>query len=342
MPYKVLIIVCPKTGGCQFFRQTHPHEGLADLPEFEITYKHDFLSITSETYKNYDLVQFHKNYVTPEILIRLKVLGVKSMVDFDDYWHVPYNHLSYYQYKKNNQPFRFIEILKQADYISVTTELLAKEVRKFNTGVFVFPNAINPESPHTKPIPVDSDRLRFGYIGGSCHLPDVELLRGLNNKLSHSRLKYSLNLFGYKHESVYYDYAGLLTQNGKYTRNLTLYPPLPVPEYLTFYNMIDVSLVPLVQHKFNALKSELKLAEAGIFKRSVIVSNTLPYKPFLKHKSNCLVADSRTDWFKCIRYFVKNPEAVKDFGRQLSVDMHRFFNYKSLTEYRATVYQHLL
>jgi len=342
MKYKILIVVYPKTGGCQFYRQIHAHELLERYPDFEISYKYDYTFVSSEEFKKYHLIQFHKNFVSPEILIKLKVWGVKTVVDFDDYWYLPYNHLSFLHYKKRNQPFRFIEIIKQADYLSVTTELLAKEVKKHNPNVFIFPNTLSHNCPQLYPIEIDNKDLRFGYLGGSCHLPDIELLRGLNNKLSNSGLKYSLNLFGYKHDSVYYDYAGVLTDNGRFTDNLTLYSSLPVPEYLHYYNMIDVSLVPLIPNKFNSLKSELKLFEASIFKKAVIASNVPPYKPFLRNKINCLVSEFRADWFKNIKYLIKNPDAAKDYGKQLNHDMQKHFNYEKITKYRAEIYKWII
>ncbi len=342
MSFKILVIVYPKIGGCQYFRQLHPHEELKRLPDFEVSFKHVFEFITNEEWIKYDLVQFHKNFVTPEILIKLKVLGVKTLVDFDDYWHLPYNHLSFQHYKNSNQPYRFIEILKQAQYISTTTRILAKEIKKHNSNILVLPNCISQKYSQSYPIDILNDTLRFGYLGGSCHLPDVELLRGLNNKLLGSGLQYSLNLFGYKQDSVYFDYAKVLTDNGVYSDNLTLYPSLPVPDYLYFYNMVDVSLVPLVSNKFNSLKSELKLVEAGMFKIPVIASNVLPYKPHLKHKQNCFIAESKTDWFKGMKYFIKNPNAVEDCGNQLSHDIQKHFNYEHIAKSRTETYRHII
>lgn len=329
-------------GGCQYYRQLHPHEGLEKDEDFDITYKQVFEFLPIEEWLKYDLVQFHKNFVTPEILVKLKVLGIKTMVDFDDYWHVPSNHLSFHHYKTNNQPYRYTEILKQAQYISTTTEILAREIRKHNPKIFVFPNCISLENSFTYPIEIKSEKTRFGYLGGSCHLSDVELLRGLNNKMNGSGLDYSLNLFGYKEDSVYFDYAKVVTDNGTFSKGLTLYPSLPVPEYLFFYNMIEVSLVPLIPNKFNSLKSELKLVEAGMFEKTVIASNVLPYKPYLSHKKNAFIANSKTDWFKGIKYFVKNPGAVSDFGKQLCLDMQKHFNYEHITKIRANAYQEII
>lgn len=342
MSYKVLVIVYPKIGGCQYFRQFHPHEALQKHTDFKVNYMHIFEYMPNEEWLKYDLVQFHKNFVTPEILIKLKVLGVKTMVDFDDYWHLPYNHLSFQHYKNSNQAYQFIEILKQAQYISTTTEILAKEIRKHNPNVVTFPNCISQDNSHIYPIEIKSDTLRFGYLGGSCHLPDVELLRGLNNKLCGSKLKYSINLFGYKQDSVYFDYAKVLTDNGDYSENLTLYPSLPVPDYLYFYNMVDVSLVPLIPNKFNSLKSELKLVEAGMFERTVIASNVLPYKPYIKHKKNAFIAESKTDWYKGVKYFINNPDAVSDYGKQLFQDIQKHFNYEHISESRAEAYKKVI
>ena len=44
-----------------------------------------FEFLPNEEWQQYHLVQFHKNYVTPEVLAKLKALGIKTMVDFDDY-----------------------------------------------------------------------------------------------------------------------------------------------------------------------------------------------------------------------------------------------------------------
>ena len=292
--------------------------------------------------RDFHLAQFHQNYVTPEILARLKALGIKTMVDFDDYWHVPHNHPSFEFYRKIGQPTKLTGIIKKADHISVTTQALAGEVRRYNSNVFVFPNVLNPDCPQAYPVEVKSDRVRFGYLGGSGHLADVELLRGLNNRLSNSGLKYSLSLFGYRHDSIYFDYARMLTCDANYTDNLVLFPFLSVPDHLVYYNIIDTVLVPLVSGKFNSLRSELKLVEAGTFGKAVIVSDVMPYKPFLKDKINCLIAKRKTDWFRKIKYLVNNPNAVKDLGIQLHHDIQEHFNYEKITKYRAEIYKQVI
>ena len=70
-------------------------------------------------------------------------------------------------------------------------------------------------------------------------------------------------------------------------------------------------------NKFNNLKSELKLIEAGFFKKAVIVDNVHPYRDLIKHKENALVVNKYTDWYKHCKYLLNNPNAVTDLGEAL-------------------------
>ena len=73
--------------------------------------------------------------------------------------------------------------LKIADYVTTTTKLFADEISKINKNVFVLPNAINPDEPQFKAKTEPSDRLRFGWLGGSSHLHDLKLIEGTTNTL---------------------------------------------------------------------------------------------------------------------------------------------------------------
>jgi glycosyltransferase involved in cell wall biosynthesis len=341
MKYRILVIHYPKIGGCQFFRQIHPHDGMKGA-EFEIDYQCFFHLIPSHELTTYHMVQFHKNYVNVDVLNYLKGLGIVTMVDFDDYWKLPGDHIFYKAYQRNGQAKKYIEILKTADYITCTTNILAKYIKEHNTNVFVLPNVLDGYHPDARLEINTNNKVCFGYLAGSAHKPDIELLRGLNNTLNNYKLDYELHLFGYRHDNIYFDYAKILTNGSRYCNNLVLHPPAPCPGYLTYYNTFDVSLVPLRVNLFNTLKSELKLIEAANFKMPVIASDTYPYRPYLKHMRNSLVANSKSDWPKRIRYFINNPSAVKDFGEQLHLDVQKKFNYGKTIEKRKETYRSIL
>ena len=87
--------------------------------------------------------------------------------------------------------------LSCVDYVTTTTELFANEIRKINKNVFVLPNAINPEEPQFTEKTKPSDRLRFGWLGGSSHLHDLKLLDGTTNRLTEFKNDYQMYLCGF-------------------------------------------------------------------------------------------------------------------------------------------------
>jgi hypothetical protein len=117
---------------------------------------------------------------------------------------------------------------------------------------------------------------------------------------------------------VYNEYAIILSDSGRLAgTKFDWVEKANIWSYPQFYNLLDVSLVPLADNTFNSLKSELKLIEAGFFRKAVIVDNVYPYKPLLKHKVNAMVVNKPSDWVKHARYLLRNPQAITDLGEAL-------------------------
>ena len=57
----------------------------------------------------------------------------------------------------------------------------------------------------------------------------------------------------------------------------------PVNSYATNYSKFDISLAPIKNHMFNRVKSQLKVIEAGFYKKALISSNVSPYTIDLTH-----------------------------------------------------------
>jgi glycosyltransferase involved in cell wall biosynthesis len=85
----------------------------------------------------------------------------------------------YQQIKDNELPRKKVELMRSSDYVTCTTEHFANTI-KTKAGiknVLVFPNAVNPNESQFQPKPTKSDKIRFGWLGGSTHLHDIELLK---------------------------------------------------------------------------------------------------------------------------------------------------------------------
>jgi len=134
----------------------------------------------------YDVIIFHTfihKLSHEENISRIKWCknkGIKTVMDIDDLWFVDQRHPMYYQIKENKIGEKKIEMMRLSDYVTTTTPIFAQTIKeKLNIkNVEVFPNAVNEEESQFKPQPIKSEKIRFGWLGGSSHLADLELLDG--------------------------------------------------------------------------------------------------------------------------------------------------------------------
>lgn len=193
MEKKINILVVPSDkGGCGFYRSLEPHIYLDKLygDEFnvEITYKPDYSSLAS--FDKYQIIHIHKG-LCPDMrifwmfLAYCKTKNIKVVLDFDDNWQLNKDHPSYIAQVKQNYPLLLCTNIKNADYVTTTTDIFADKIKKVkgDNRVVVIPNAIDPEDKVVSAPKNKSSRLRIGLVMGSSHLKDVEQLKGLTNML---------------------------------------------------------------------------------------------------------------------------------------------------------------
>jgi glycosyltransferase involved in cell wall biosynthesis len=135
---------------------------------------------------NYDAVVFH-SFIHKAPFERniqriewLKSKGIKVIMDIDDMWAVDQRHPMYEQIKAKKFPEKKVQMLRLVDYVTCTTEYFANVIKErlgLSKNVFVFPNAVDENEPQFKSNPIPSDRLRFGWLGGSSHLHDLDMLK---------------------------------------------------------------------------------------------------------------------------------------------------------------------
>jgi type I site-specific restriction endonuclease len=127
----------------------------------------------------------------------------------------------------------------------------------------------------------------------------------------------------------------------------------PVQSYAKNYSKFDVSLAPIKNHMFNRMKSQLKVIEAGFYKKALIASNVGPYTLDLKHSlhngnfvdGNALLVDenrNHSDWSKFIEKLIKNPNMVIDMGERLYETVKDKYDLNVVTKARAEFYKSIV
>ena len=181
-----ILAIPPDTYGVGKYRILDPFKYIGDnySDEFHVDIVTN-VEQNDEFFKNYDIVVFHsfihqsshENNI--ERIKKLKSLGIKVIMDIDDFWVADQRHPLYFHIKENELPRKKMELMKASDYVTCTTEIFANTIRTRAgiKNVIVFPNAVNPNEPQFQPKPTESNKIRFGWLGGSTHLHDIELLR---------------------------------------------------------------------------------------------------------------------------------------------------------------------
>jgi glycosyltransferase involved in cell wall biosynthesis len=127
----------------------------------------------------------------------------------------------------------------------------------------------------------------------------------------------------------------------------------PVTTYAMNYSKFDISLAPIKNHVFNRMKSQLKVIEAGFYKKALIASEIGPYTIDLKHcmkngnfvdGNALLVGEQRnhSDWSKHIKKLVQNPNLITDMGERLYETVKDKYDLNTVTKNRAEFYKSLI
>ena len=127
----------------------------------------------------------------------------------------------------------------------------------------------------------------------------------------------------------------------------------PVNSYAMNYSKFDISLAPIKNHIFNRVKSQLKVIEAGFYKKALIASNVGPYTIDLKHSlqngnfvdGNALLVDetkNHADWSRYIKKLVDNPNMIVDMGERLYETVKDTYDLRNVTKTRKEFYESII
>ena len=397
---KVKVLVVPSDrSGVGKFRSVDPHIFLQNQypDEFHVDIVYDTPYDDINFWTQYQIVAFHRS-IGPDfdranrLIQMLNSLGVVTVCDIDDYWMPGKEHPIHDIIRVNKINEKIVDNLKVAKFVTTTTEIFADEIRKYNKNVIVFPNAINPNEAQFKEKTEKSDKVRVGWLGGSSHLHDIQLLDSGFSKILPLKNKVQYVLCGFDtrgsvteinaqtgeqtkrnilpSETVWAQYEKIFTQNYKivsegYKNHLLKYTQeeysegqdesylrvwtKPVTGYAKNYSKFDISLAPIKNTMFNRMKSQLKVIEAGFYKKAIIASNIGPYTIDLKHcldngnfvdGNAILVNESRNhaDWAKFIEKLVKNPNLIEDMGERLYETVKVKYDLNVVTSNRREFY----
>lgn len=371
---KILLITSARLTGISYWRQLMPHAYLktvnkeVEIDQIQSGDHNEIFSVGDEKLKEYQIAVLCREISADgsgvKTIQRLQGLGVKVVLDVDDYWVLPKWHPLYRAYANFNIPEQIVNNIRVANYVTTPNKRLASFIKMINDKVLYLPNVPDTNQPQFKRNEIISNRLRFGWVGGVFHRLDIEPMERSFTKLWKDETikdKWQVCLGGFNPNGEYkaiekifsnnfkqlkYDYKEYLNKDTPMLAHIMNNEPYKrlwakqADQYVSMYNEIDVALVPLRQNDFNECKSALKIVEAAAMGCGVIASNVYPYNELLNEGNSIKIGtyNPHKEWYEAMKWAANNPDKVSILANQLSIDMAASFNIDKVTKERKDLY----
>jgi len=304
-----IITVGQRNSGVSFHRLFNP---LIYLPK-DYAMMTDVLT-EEELEKGYDILFINRYIAGMEVdeVVRLREkYGFKLVVDVDDYWNLDAWHILYGKYPTQ----KVIDHIKIADIVTCSNNDLAVQIDVLNPNWIVIPNALPYGEDQFTDVKTESDKVRFVYAGSITHEKDIAILKNPMKRVAGDSMLKNNSTFilcGYSEDKNVEQVWGRMINDYLCGFKVDGYirAALPVDQYMNFYNEADACLIPLVDSKFNSMKSNLKVLEAATKNAAVIASNVKPYAG-CKH---IIPVNNQSDWFTNIKKVVKDAIYRQEMG----------------------------
>lgn len=180
--------------------------------------------------------------------------------------------------------------LELADLVTVTSESLAKVVRRYNGNVAIIPNHIPGVLLSSKRIAnVENPKLIVGWTGSLSHIGDLQVIAPVLQRYAYEFPDTDLHSvgldFGRLLDIPNVRHTGWDADIWGYYRNLDF----------------DIGLAPLAYTKFNRSKSYLKAIEYMALGIPVIATDIEPYRAVVQHGVTGFLCRERRHWMTALR-----------------------------------------
>jgi glycosyltransferase involved in cell wall biosynthesis len=294
-------------GGCTFYRTVQPVAYMKRLPKESPLKVEEHGSLTVDFGLQYDIIVApriqERGWVT--ILNELREHGRIVVYETDDLLEAIPDWNPCAKSIKMNSTHR--DILRDtADAIIVSTPELKRDLGRPEV-TWVCLNGIHHPSWPMQLAPQDEDdELRILWAGGSTHENDLQLIVPAIARLSHrfagkKRLKWVFVGYTPKsiRKSVFQDDIPKWMVKPEYDLLVETANGCPIYKWAEHLasQRCHMAIAPLVEHKFNESKSEIKCLEAWALGLPIIASKSAPYSRAIQNESQgILVGPDPKQW----------------------------------------------
>ena len=225
-----------------------------------------------------------------------------------------------------------------ADVVTTTHNRLRIEIVKINPNCFVLPNALPFDKDQFTATRNVNELVTIAHTGSITHFPDMRQLKNPIRELAKSKsFKESTRMLlcGWnKANEFHWNQMGDWFTAGE-RLNHKILESMPVDLYMNFYQEADILLAPLLDNKFNRLKSNLKALEAGAKRIPLMAIKRAPYDDI---PTVCWV----DNWERDLKRMAFSSQMRTDFGESNAEYVRENYDLFKINEDRFAIYSKLI
>ena len=223
---------------------------------------------------------------------------------------------------------RWMDTMKLAHAVTVTTPMLSDLYAPFATDLWVLPNSLDLScyKPWKRRAPEDD--IRIGWQGGASHHQDIRIIVEPMKKLMNTYPKIKLILMGQGDPT-------LIEEFGELSNRIEYHPWVDSDTYpLKLGSLdLDIGLCPVEDTIFSKGKSNLKQIEYGAFNVPSVCS-AIEYGPYnypegisLDGVDTFLVDNNDPqEWHDKLETLVLDPSLRREMGHQMYLKVQNVYN----------------
>ena len=265
------------------------------------------------TLPQYDLLFLQRKRFNQPRLGLLRRRAKKIVYDLDD--AVMYRNSKAKDPVSSTRRRRFVQMIKNSDFIIAGNEFLKKEVLPFNSNVEVIPTAIDQERYHLKTYPPQEERIILGWIGdhGSIHYLEKmkPIFERIGRKYPHVELKIVCDTF------FDCDQMKVIKENWRSERE--------VADLQGF----DIGLMPLVDDPWSWGKCGLKIIQYQGVGVPVVCTPVGINRDLVEDNVNGFYAMTPEEWEEKLSLLIESPTLREQMGREGRRRVLENFTYQS-------------
>jgi glycosyltransferase involved in cell wall biosynthesis len=248
----------------------------------------------------FDMVFLQRKRFTQPRLELLRKRAKRIIYDFDD--SVMYRNSKAKDPLSSTRKRRFVQMIKNSDFIIAGNEYLKSEVLPITANVEVIPSAIDEERYHLKTYPVQQERVTLGWIGdhGSIHYLEKmkPIFERIGEKYSNVDLKIVCDTF--------FDCDRMNVIKKKWSSE----------DEVADLQGFDVGLMPLVDDPWSWGKCGLKILQYQGVGVAVVCTPVGVNRDLVEDGMNGFYATTPDEWEEKLSLLIENSELREQMGRE--------------------------